>query len=360
MDQVLEDILNRARWAPSGDNTQCWRFEPLNDRRVRIHGFDTRDHCVYDLDGHPSQISMGALLETLRIAASAHGLRARVQREQEAPETRPRFLVELIEDAAVAPSPLLAAIETRSVQRKPLSRRPLSAEERAALEASVGPGYRVQWYEGSARARFAKLLFHSAKLRLITPEAYAVHRDIIEWGASTSVDKVPDQALGASPPTVAMMRFALKSWERVRFLNRYLAGTWAPRIELDLLPSLLCAAHFAIVADQAPKSLDDYVAAGSAAQRFWLTVTQVGLQLQPEITPLVFARYAREGRTFSSESAVMPLASRIRERLEIELGRDTALRTVFMGRVGAGAAATARSVRQPLRALMWTADAAKQ
>ena len=63
LDPVLEAILDLARWAPSGDNTQPWRFEIKDARRLVVHGFDTRAHCVYDLDGHPSQISLGALLE---------------------------------------------------------------------------------------------------------------------------------------------------------------------------------------------------------------------------------------------------------------------------------------------------------
>ena len=35
-------------------------------------------------------------------------------------------------------------------------------------------------------------------------------------------------------------------------------------------------------------------------QRFWLTATSLGLQFQPEYTPLVFARYARERRPFAA------------------------------------------------------------
>ena len=70
---VVLRILDLARWAPSGDNTQPWRFQIASDSHVVVHGFDTRDHCVYDLDGHPSQISIGALLETLSIAASLTG-----------------------------------------------------------------------------------------------------------------------------------------------------------------------------------------------------------------------------------------------------------------------------------------------
>ena len=72
-DQTMLAILDAARWAPSGDNTQPWRFEVISDRKLIVHGHDTRDHCVYDLEGEASQISLGCLLETMAIAASAYG-----------------------------------------------------------------------------------------------------------------------------------------------------------------------------------------------------------------------------------------------------------------------------------------------
>lgn len=353
MATVLEQILDLGRWAPSGDNTQPWRFEILGERALRVHGFDTRAHCVYDLDGHPSQLSQGALIETLAIAAHAHGLRMDVERDAAAPEDRPRFDLRFTPDPALPPHPLLPFIRERSVQRKAFSTQPLSPAQKQALEAAAAPHHRVHWIEGFwARLRFAKMLFHSARLRLILPEAYATHCAIIEWDASASRDRIPDQALGASPTLLKTMRFALRSWARVDFLNRWLAGTWVPRIELDFLPGLHCAAHFLLHATRAPRTIDDYVAAGRAAQRFWLTAQQLGLQLQPEITPLVFARYARERPDFSVRAEARALAPRIRARFEELVGADLALRTTFMGRVGSGERAAARSTRMSLQELM--------
>lgn len=69
-DGVLGQILELARWAPSGDNTQVWRFEVQGPDHLRVHCHDTREHCVYDLDGHPSQLSHGVLLETIAIGKS--------------------------------------------------------------------------------------------------------------------------------------------------------------------------------------------------------------------------------------------------------------------------------------------------
>jgi len=126
---VIEQILELARWAPSGDNTQPWRFEIVDDYNIVVHGFDTRDHCVYDLDGRPSQIALGALLETISIAATHHCLHTIITRREEMPETRPTFNVLFVPDKNLKPDPLIPYIPYRSVQRRAMSTIPLSQKE---------------------------------------------------------------------------------------------------------------------------------------------------------------------------------------------------------------------------------------
>lgn len=348
---VMEQLLELARWAPSGDNTQPWRFQVLDGQHLVVHGFDTRDHCVYDLDGHASQIALGALLETLDLAAGRLGLRADIRRRP-GPDTHPTFDVTLTPEPGSVPDPLADFIRVRSVNRRPFSTRPLSPREKSALEAAVGPEWELRWFEGwAARWRVAWLSFRNARLRLTLPEAYAVHRAIIEWNARFSADRVPDQAIGLDPLTLRLTRWVMASWQRVRFFNRWLAGTLLPRLELDLLPGLACAAHFALIARNPPGEVDDYVAAGRAVQRFWLAATRLGLQVQPEMTPVIFSRYAREGRPFSSAAHAGRAARAIRAAFDRLLG-DAAPRTVFLGRVGHAPQARARSLRRPLGELV--------
>lgn len=353
IDSILEGILELARWAPSGDNIQPWRFEIVDARHVVVHGFDTRGHCVYDLDGHPSQISLGALLESMAIAASAHGLHMYVQRRLAASDTQPTFDVAFELELQLAADPLAAFITQRSVQRRPMSMRSLTIDEKSALVASLHDGYQLLWLEGfGKRMATAKLMFNNAKLRLTMPEAHQVHCAIIEWNARYSEDRIPDQALGVDPMTLKLMRWIMQSWRRVEFFNTFLAGTVAPRVQMDFIPGLACAAHFVLVANRRPQSIDDYVATGRAVQRFWLTATQLGLQLQPELTPLIFARYAREGRIFSKTDGMHARARALAEQSVTLIGADNSERAVFMGRIGAGSPATARSTRRPLKDLI--------
>ena len=355
--QVCEEILDLARWAPSGDNTQPWRFEIKGEREVVVHGFDTRDHCVYDLDGHPSQIALGALLETMAIAATGHGLRAEVARRLDIPDEKPTFDVRFVPDRQLRPSPLIPYIKVRAVQRRPLSTRPLTAEQKSILEASVAPGYEMIWFETWAeRWRVAKLLFRNAKLRLTLPEAYAVHRAVIEWNAQFSEDRIPDQAVGVDPATAKLMQWVMQSWPRVEFFNTWLAGTLMPRLQLDLVPGLACAAHFGLGAKKAPVSIDDYVAAGRAIQRCWLQVARLGLWLQPEMTPVIFGRYHREDLVYTSSAPARSLGERVASEFEALMGKNRAARIVVLARLGGGKAPFARSTRIPLSRLAWIPD----
>ena len=352
MSTTIEKILELARWAPSGDNMQTWRFEIAAPDHLVVHAYDTRDHCVYDLDGHPSQIAFGTLLETIAIAASGHGLRAEITRRPAGSETHPEFDVRLHPDPAVKPSPLLAAIEERRVQRRPMKTTPLSAEHKRLLEAAVAPDYTLSWLESREQKwQAARLMYNNAKLRLTMPEAFETHRSIIDWeNRVESPDKVPANALGVDAMTLHLMKWAMVSWRRMSTVNT-LMGTWAPRLQMDLAPGMACAAHFVLKAKRPPESIDDYVAAGRSLQRFWLTMTTLGLYMQPEMTPLIFSKYARERTRFTS-NARLEQAARDLQRQTEALIFDGAGHPVYMGRMGYGPRPTSRSVRRPVAELM--------
>lgn len=348
----IEKILELARWAPSGDNTQPWRFEILDESSFVIHGKDTRDWCVYDLDGHASQIAIGALMENITIAASEQGLRAEFTRRSEASITDPMIDVSLVEDSSVTRDILVDFIKERVTQRRPFSTKPLTDEQKSVLAQSVGHDYRVTWIEGaSPRWEMAKLLSRSAKIRLTIPEAYEVHRRIIEWNSRFSEDKIPDQSVGLDKLGLKLMRWAMRSWERVNFLNTFLAGTWIPRLQLDLAPGYFCGAHFVISAQSELNGIDDYISGGRALQRFWLTATQCQLQFQPEMTPLIFTSYVRSKRKFTERTAASIAAEKVAENLGDLVGQQSIDSGLFMGRLGTGSPPLSRSLRLPLAGL---------
>lgn len=355
----FEAILERARWAPSGDNTQPWRFEIAGSDRVVIHGRDTRADCIYDLKGHASLIALGALNETLALAAGEHGYRVTFARRKNTPDNQPTFDAWFQHDAGLTADPLATFIEKRVTQRRPMKTRALTQPQLDALTAALPAGYRAVFlHAGRDRFRMAKLLFRSAHIRLTTREAFETHRKVIEWNATTSEDRIPDRAVGVDTMTRKLMRWAMQSWGRVRFLNRFLGGTILPRIQLDFMPGLRCGGHFFLVADKPPASPDDFVAAGRALQRYWLTAAKQGLLIQPEMTPLIFTQYTRHGIRFSDSQPAATRAARVADELESILGRQVCDQTLFMGRIGFGKIPASRSVRLPLPKLIVTSTVA--
>ena len=332
---------------------QTWRFETINTNHFVVHGYDTRDHCVYDLGGHASQLAIGALLESIAIAASNFGCNVKFQMRENMPETQPTIDVLLSEDTTINPDPLFPYLPIRSVQRRALKTTPLSSEQKTALQQAVGSFYTLQWIEGwQGRWQAATLMFKNGKLRLTLPEAFATHSTVIEWNARFSNDKIPDQAVGLDFIATRLMQWTMKSWQRVSFLNTYFAGTLLPRIELDLLPGLFCAAHFALVAKEKPQTTLDYISAGRALQRFWLTATRLNLQIQPEMTPLIFSRYIREKFVFTRKADLVVYAEKLSNSFTELLGKSEEVeRAVFLGRIGQGKPAYARSLRLSIEQL---------
>jgi nitroreductase len=334
---AVETVLDLARWTPSGDNAQPWRFERLGERSFAAHG-QPGGRDIYDLQGHATELALGALLETIEIAARGNGMRADVERRDGAV-----FHV-LLTDDPDARDPLATVIRTRSVQRRPLSTTPLTLRQREALVRAAAP-LELRLLD---RRRAARLNFANALLRLGTPEAFATHAAAIEWGAERSEERMPDRALGVDPLTARVMRWALASKSRAARLDR-LGGSLGPALQMSLLPGLACAAHFVLLAPRPPT---DYLEAGRAVQRFWLTATLVGLQLQPEYTPLVIHEYVRDGVPFTGDERSRARARAISGRLARLLGADALERAVFYGRLGSGPPAAARSTRLPLERLM--------
>lgn len=339
----VHEVLDLARWAPSGDNAQPWRFEVFGDDSFAVHTRPAGD--IYDLQGHATQLAMGALLETITIAATASGARAEVRRRDDVV-----FDVSLT-DSTHAESPLAPAIRLRRVQRRPMPTTSLTERQHRALVKAAVPFEVLFLSSPRDRARAARLNFANSLLRLGMPEAFDTHAAAIEWDTEASEEAMPARALGVNPLTARIMRWALGSRQRAEGLDR-LGGSLGPAVEMDLVPGFACAAHFVLVGPRPARTPDDFVAAGRAVQRFWLTATVLGLQVQPQYTPLVFHEYVRDEVPFTTSPVSLGRARAVAARLADLVGEQTVERAVFYGRIGGGPPATARSTRLPLERLI--------
>jgi hypothetical protein len=233
------------------------------------------------------------------------------------------------------PDPLYGVLPLRTTDRGPYRRRPLCARERAALQAALDPGLQLRWYEsGRERRRFARLSALATRIRLRLPAAFDVHRRIIDWAPGDSATGIPAGATGLWRPTLPLMRWAMRDWRRMAWLNR-LGGARSAALQLDWGPALACAGFFTIAlppdGSREPESLLQIC---GSLLRFWLVATRLGLALQPGLAMLMFAHYGATAAPFTRDARLRHEALQCHRQLRGLVGDDEVERLVFVGRVG--------------------------
>lgn len=347
---VLLSILDLARWAPSGDNEQPWRFEILGKDKVRIHLNYQPGRNVYEYaDGRPIWLAAGGLLETMDIAASQYGYTCHYSMETPEDGGTPSILVSLFQNTRPT-DPLVHFVKTRSVNRWPYRQQPLDAKEKALLEQAAGKELTIQWFETHAeRWAITRLNMMATRLRLGIVECHGIHKNAVNFKSQHAQFGLPASAIGLDPLTVRIMRWANAEWWRTKLLNRYLGGAIAASLQLDITPGMKAGAHFILRwrDDKPDRPLEDWIRIGRQMQRFWLTAESLGLSLQPSFAPVIFAHGAGQQRIWR-ERRTAEKAKRIGERLESLLG-CSADAVVFPGRIGrARALPQSRSTRLSL------------
>jgi hypothetical protein len=132
MEQPFKDIIHSATLAPSGHNTQPWKFA-IRDNSILVFPDYSRRLQVVDPDDHALFISLGCALENLVIAANHKGFRARVDYflQDEQPE---HIRVTLEKDGVESDPDLFNAIQTRQSTRSQYDGRPIPAADLEKLK----------------------------------------------------------------------------------------------------------------------------------------------------------------------------------------------------------------------------------
>ena len=357
---TIEEILDLGRWAPSGDNTQPWRFRILDAETVAVDLRRNATGGVYEYrGGEPTLLAAGMLIETLRVAATAW--QRGMNWEETGDPDHPGLLLRFPPAPGARPDPLLSFLTLRSVDRRGYRRRQLTGTEKQALEACLGDGpgddsLVFEWHEGSrALRRFGRLNALATDIRLRAAEAFPIHQRVLDWTRVHSPDAIPVGAVGLPGPMLPLMRWSMRGWSRMRLLNR-LGGAATTALLLDRWPARNSAAFFVISRrDPSPDSAarSPVLRAGGQVQRLWLTATRLGLALQPVTATLAFADHGASGAAFTADADLRAKAALLAQRFQAVTGRSPR-DVLFVGRIGEARPRLpgARSIRLPLEELI--------
>jgi nitroreductase len=267
--QLIEELVGAAVAAPSMHNTQPWRFRIRADDAIELRADATRLLPIGDPHGRAAHIACGAALLNLRIAAAAAGWHARARLLPD--PGQPLLLAEIRlshgHEATPSERELHAAVPRRQTNREPFSNQPVPPGIRADLaEAADAEGATLYFPGHNETVRILRLVADTER-ELVADPSY--RDELARWvGGYRDREGIPDRALGPRSP---------EGSEPVRDFGRHLHPARYAWFEEH--PQL------AVLSVRSSRPVD-WLAAGQALERVWLTATSRGISVSPLTQPL--------------------------------------------------------------------------
>lgn len=287
---TLTTLIEAAAKAPSGGNSQPWRWHYQNGI---LHLFLETDAAQAYLD--PQQISayvsLGSAIENLLLSAANIGLKVNWQlTPQLAPKHLAWFYFEPNHSSTPSEKQLAAQINLRHTNRKIASTHQIeicNLNELSTLVEKVD-GAKLTWITEKDKIQsIATIATQTDLLRMFIPEA---HEDFINREMRWNMDEVNQTEDGIGIHTLDLNNNdqigirLLKDKKAVNFLQQINGGSGFKRLTMQ---QFMSSAAIGLIS-MPHKNITGYVNGGIAAQKMWLGATALNLQIHPVNVPLIF------------------------------------------------------------------------
>lgn len=340
----LQRLARAGSLAPSGDNLQPWSIATENDALLVVHD-PNRDHALFNVRDLASYIALGAVLESIFIAATKENYAAKIAYF---PDARNENLIARIDFEPGSPIDSLADyLEGRCTNRKPYERRALDDATRKLLDIDLTryPGVKVSWlYDDADLKKIGNVVAKADRLLFENPQIHKHLFSTIRWhqlDVEKSRDGLPIGTLELGKAGGLGFR-ALQNWSVVNTLNRLGLSAIAAG-QSAMLMRHSSAAALITAADPRPIS---FLHVGQAFQRLWLTATQQRLALQPMTAVIFLQLKAIVGDFQGLNPEQIAVANSLREELPKVYGLTNDSVPAMHFRIGWAAAPSARTIRR--------------
>lgn len=284
--QIIEDIISKAVFAPSGDNSQPWHFVVSGDA-VSIYNYPEKDLPFYNYKQCGSYVAHGALLENMGIVASTHGYTCLTNLFPQGNQSVLVAIVTFIVSPDVSVDLLADYVSKRATNRRPYSKEVISSEIKGHIHsANREKKITIQFIDDENKIQKISLASVSNEMTVLTTKK--IHnfffRHVI-WSAKE--EKVKRSGLFVKTlemPKPQEVAFRLASfWPIMKIANVF--GI-AKKIAADNARLFQASSSFIafLSAGDAP---EDFIALGRSMQRVWLACTRENIAVQP-ITGVLF------------------------------------------------------------------------
>lgn len=273
--QEIREILHTALQAPSGDNCQPFQFR-WDGETLRIYHDNHRGKHALNSLNQASRLTLGMLLESIKIAASEKGYRAECEELPE-DEEGPWAVISVQRDDIVpdtlAPLQGMRWTDRRTYQGGSIRHWVFEDLQSEIAKFPTVGCYVIDRYPDT----FVDLLARKESELFDRPEAL---RDLGRWlrfGSGPLADGMPWRTLGCRYPEARLL-WACTRYPRITAFAKWLGlSTVHKRLVMSQLRS---SAAFCLVTVPQPR-VADVVAAGQLIYRLWLRLNGAAYGVHP-------------------------------------------------------------------------------
>lgn len=282
----IQKILELAVWAPSGGNSQPWRFEILDDKRIAVIALLERENATLNYKNHGTLIAHGALIETIILAANAKGYSTSVAYFPE--KNRPLITAYVSFKQGAQTVDLLAQfIKDRASNRKPFRNDFLMEQEKQQLIFSIAKFPQVELRLVEKKDSFPLIASALSVHQELTLSNRELHKSFCSEIVLSQEEELKHGGLFIKTLELDVKKEkALKlfrNWNILRILNIFgIAKVVAKDTAGRIINSAILGTMPILGKDI------DFLDSGRALQRLWLEATRLnlGFQLLAGLPPL--------------------------------------------------------------------------
>jgi hypothetical protein len=282
----FQRIIDEGIWAPSGDNSQPWYFKIYNET-LNIYITPEVDNPILNVNNSGSYIAHGAMIENMIIAARRYNKELDFTIFPD--KNNPKLLAQVkVIGPALKEAYLFDAIRKRYTNRKKYKEYILTDTQRNEIQDSIRDFSEIDLILMEDKTKRREIANLASKMEEIALENRALHKlffnDII-WKKEDHVNgKMGLHIKTLELPILVQILFkGLKYWNFTKLMNIIGFSKLAAKGNAQIYYS---GSAIGIITIQ-KNSPEDFILAGRALQRIWLTITNLGLALQP-VTGIIF------------------------------------------------------------------------
>ena len=343
---VTDFLLSAGAQAPSGDNAQPWKLS-AQKMSITLSLDPARDRSFFNVAERASLIACGAATENISVAAHAFALETQVRSIHTGDSTEVHIGLSPIEEPEVG---LLEEIWQRATDRSMYFAKPLLPSTVTALSESISEFEGAQLHFLSERKDLKSLrniCYHADRLRVTRRDLHEHFQSTLRTNKTaieSTGDGLPLKNLQVGLAGELFLR-GTRSWSIAQLLNTFGAEYLLASIATRGLRHCTGAVLLTVPTNTAP----DFFMGGRALQRLWLTLTKLGLSMQPMTAATLFlTRVQMEGYQKFSEreqqilDRIWPSYSELFPHTDLEKTGH-----VMLLRFGHGAGVCQRTLRRP-------------